>query len=80
MRRREGCETFNHGEEGRRGCGLALHHRAVTRQHHDLGNLGGIIGVLPDPSALRVTGAERLLHRDAERFSVYRFARLKIWK
>ncbi|EEW56586.1 hypothetical protein SCH4B_4750 [Ruegeria sp. TrichCH4B] len=63
-------EAFDHGEEGlRRGC-LSLHQRAVAREHQDLGDLGGLVGIFPDPGTAGVAGAEGIFHRGAQRGSV----------
>ena len=77
VRRRQTGETFNHGEEGLRRGSLAMHQSAVARQHQDLGNLGHLVGIFPDPGTAGVAGTESLLHRGAQGGSVYGPARLE---
>ena len=59
-----------HGEHALRtvrpGAGLPAHGPAVTlhEQHH--GGFGGLVGVLPDPTALGIAGAEGAGHGGAD--------------
>ncbi len=66
MRRGQSRETFDHGEEGLRRQCLTLHQRAVAREYKDLGDLGRLIGVFPDPGTTCVTGTASIFHRGAK--------------
>ena len=81
LQRREGLQ---HGEHGgsRSGSGarLAAHEAAVTldEQHHR--GLGCFVGVLPDPGALRVAGAEGRAHGLAQGLCIESPAGLRVGK
>ena len=82
--RLQGREGLQHGEHGGGGSGagtrLAAHEAAVTldEQHHR--GLGRFVGVLPDPGALRVAGAEGRAHGFAQGLGIERSARLQVGK
>ena len=82
--RLQGRQGLQHGEHGGGGSGsgarLAAHETAVTldEQHHR--GLGRFVGVLPDPGALRVAGAERRAHGLAQGLWIQRPARLQLGK
>ena len=82
--RLQGRQGFQHGEHGGggsgSGAGLAAHEAAVTldEQHHR--GLGRFVGVLPDPGALRVVGAEGRAHGFAQGLCIERPARLQVGK
>ena len=81
LERRQGLQ---HGEHGGGGSGsgarLAAHEAAVTldEQHHC--GFGRFVGVLPDPGALRVAGAEGRAHGFAQGLCIERPARLQVGK
>ena len=81
LQRRQGLQHGEHGG-GRSGSGarLAAHEAAVTldEQHHC--GLGRFVGVLPDPGALRVAGAEGRAHGFAQGLWIERPARLQLGK
>ena len=68
--RLQGGERLQHGEHGGgtigSGACLAAHEAGVTLEEQDQRRLGGLVGVLPYPGALRVGGAEGGAHRPAE--------------
>ena len=82
--RLQGRQGFQHGEHGGggsgSGAGLAAHEAAVTldEQHHR--GFGRFVGVLPDPGALRVAGAEGRAHGLAQGLCIERPARLQVGK
>ena len=82
--RLQGRQGLQHGQHGggrsQSGAGLAAHEAAVTldEQHHR--GLGRFVGVLPDPGALRVTGAEGRAHGFAQGLCIERPARLQLGK
>ena len=78
---REGLQHGEHGGGGSgSGAGLAAHEAAVTldEQHHR--GLGRFVGVLPDPGAVRVAGAEGRAHGLAQGLCIERPARLQVGK
>jgi hypothetical protein len=77
VRGRQTGQPLDHGEEGLRRGRLALHQRAIAREHQDLRNLDGLVGVLPNPGAARVAGTEGLLHHGANSGGVIGFASLE---
>ena len=81
LQRRQGLQHGEHGG-GRSGsgAGLAAHEAAVTldEQHHC--GLGRFVGVLPDPGALRVAGAEGRAHGLAQGLGIESPARLQAGK
>ena len=81
LQRREGLQHGEHGRGGSgSGAGLAAHEAAVTldEQHHC--GLGRFVGILPDPGALRVVGAEGRAHGFAQGLCIERPARLQVGK
>ena len=82
--RLQGRQGLQHGEHGGGrsgfGAGLAAHETAVTldEQHHR--GFGRFVGVLPDPGALRVAGAEGRAHGLAQGLCIERPARLQLGK
>ena len=70
MRGLQGGDRGQHGEHPagavRPGAGLFAHGAPVTlhEQHH--GSLGGLVGVLPDPSTAGIAGAEGSGHGGAD--------------
>ena len=81
LQRRQGLQHGQHGG-GRSGsgAGLAAHEAAVTldEQHHR--GLGRFVGVLPDPGALAVAGAEGRAHGFAQGLGIESPARLQVGK
>ena len=81
LQRRQGLQ---HGEHGggrpRSGARLAAHETAVTldEQHHCC--FGRFVGILPDPGALRVVGAEGRALGLAQGLCIERPARLQVGK
>ena len=81
LQRRQGLQHGEHGGGGSgSGAGLAAHEAAVTldEQHHR--GFGRFVGVLPDPGALRVAGAEGRAHGLAQGLCIERPARLQVGK
>ena len=56
----------------RPGAGLFAHGAAVTLDEQDDSGLGGLVGVLPDPGAVGIAGAEGAGHGGADRGGVER--------
>ena len=79
--RLQGGERLQHCEHGGgtigSGAGLAAHEAGITLEEQDQRRLGGLVGVLPHPGALRVGGAEGGAHRPAQRGRVERSACLQ---
>ena len=81
LQRRQGFQHGEHGGGGSgSGAGLAAHEAAVAlnEQHHR--GLGRFVGVLPDPGALAVVGAEGRAHGFAQGLGIERPARLQLGK
>ena len=70
VRRQEPGEFLQHREQRGGPTGPCPHGGAVLAQEQRLRNLAGVIGVFPDPEALRVGAAESVGHRRAERIRV----------
>ena len=81
LQRRQGLQHGEHGGGGSgSGAGLAAHEAAVTldEQHHR--GFGRFVGVLPDPGALRVAGAEGRAHGLAQGLCIERAACFQVGK
>ena len=72
-------DGFQHRQHAARPAvaGVAAHAPAVALHEDHDGRLGGLVGVLPDPAALGVRGAEGLRHGVPEGRGVERPARLQ---
>ena len=79
--RLQGGERLQHGQHGGgtagSGARFAAHEAGVTLEEQDQRRLGGLVGVLPYPGALRVGGAEGGAHRPAESSRIERLAGLE---
>ena len=64
FQRREGFQHPQHGGgTARTGAGFAPHGAAVALEEQHQRRLGRLVGVLPEPGAVRVGGAESPRHR-----------------
>ena len=70
MGRLQGGDRGQHGEHAARtvrtGAGLLADGAPVTLHEQDYGGFGGLVGVLPDPGALGIAGAEGAGHGVAD--------------
>ena len=75
------CNGVQHRQHAARpvrpGAGIAAHGAPIALEEHDGGGFGGLVGVLPDPGALGVGGAEGLRHGAPQRGGVERLAALQ---
>ena len=73
LERRQGLQHAQHGGgAARTGAGLAPHGAAVALEEQHQRRLGRLVGVLPEPGAVRVGGAEGPRHRLAQRAGIER--------
>ena len=77
VRRRERRELAEHVEEARVRSGAGAHAGEVAAQKKQLRHLARLVGVLPDPGAFIVVGAERIAHRLAQPARVERLPKLE---